>query len=88
MTKRDIVVSIAEETGLKQIDVKRIVQAVFDRITSALKQGERVELRNFGIFRIRERRGRKGRNPRTGEEVLIPPRKVVDFKPGLLMKGL
>lgn len=79
---------VAEETDLKQLDVKRVVQAVFDRIISALKQGERIELRNFGVFYLRQRRGRKGRNPRTGQEVLVPPRKVVDFKPGLLMKGL
>lgn len=88
MTKREIVLSISEETNLKQTDVKKVTQAILDKIILALKQGEKVELRNFGIFRMRQRRGRKGRNPRTGQEVLVPPKKIVTFKPGLLMRGL
>lgn len=80
--------SIAQEANLKQTDVKRVVQGVFDKIIAALKQGERIELRNFGIFRMRQKRGRKGRNPRTGLEVLVPPKKIVAFKPGLGMRGL
>lgn len=86
ITKKDIVLKIAAETGIKQIEVKRVVQAALDKITEYLSQGQTVELRNFGIFKIKSRRGRLGRNPRTGQEVPVPPKKVVIFKPGLIMK--
>ena len=86
VTKKDIVLKIASETGLKQIEVKRVVQAALDKITEYLAGGQTVELRNFGIFKIKSRRGRLGRNPRTGQEVPVPPKKVVIFKPGLIMK--
>ena len=86
VTKKDIVLKIASETGIKQIEVKRVVQAALDKITEYLAGGQTVELRNFGIFKIKSRRGRLGRNPRTGQEVPVPPKKVVVFKPGLIMK--
>ena len=86
MTKNDIVVSIAKATGLRQIDVKRISQMTLDGIIDALLDDNRIELRNFGIFQVKTRRGRKARNPRTGEEVMVPPKKVVTFKPGKLMQ--
>lgn len=86
ITKKDIVLRIAEETKIKQIDVKRIVQSALDIVTEYLSQGQTVELRNFGIFKVKSRRGRLGRNPRTGQEVPVPPKKVVVFKPGLIMK--
>ena len=86
ITKKDIVLKIASETGIKQIDIKRVVQSTLDKITEFLAHGETVELRNFGIFKIKSRRGRLGRNPRTGQEVPVPPKKVVVFKPGLVMK--
>jgi nucleoid DNA-binding protein len=86
MTKKDIVLKIADETGIKQIEVKKIVQKTFDFITDALARGERVELRNFGIFKIKDRKPRTGRNPRTGQVVPVPSRKVAVFKPGLEMK--
>ena len=86
MTKKDIVLKITDETGLKQIDVKKVVQKTFDYIVEALSRLEKIELRNFGVFKIKERRARTGRNPRTGEVVPVPPRKVVVFKPGLEMK--
>lgn len=86
LTKREIVMKIAEETGLKQIHVKKVVQKTFDTITEALNQGQNIELRNFGIFKVRTRKGRMGRNPRTGAQVPIPDKKVVSFKPGLIMK--
>lgn len=87
MTKKDIVLKIADETGLKQADVKLVVQKTFDIITEALAMGDKIELRNFGVFKIKERRPRVGRNPRTGEVVPVPPRRVVVFKPGLDMKS-
>lgn len=86
MTKKDIVLKITDQTGIKQVDVKTIVQATFDCIVDSLTRNEKVELRNFGVFKIKERRARFGRNPRTGESVPVPPRKVVVFKPGLEMK--
>ena len=86
MTKKDIVLKITDATGIKQVDVKRIVQKTFDVIVDSLTRSEKVELRNFGVFKIKERKARYGRNPRTGESVPVPPRKVVVFKPGLEMK--
>ena len=73
-------------TGIKQVDVKKVVQKTFDVVIESLVRSEKVELRNFGVFKIKERRARFGRNPRTGESVPVPPRKVVVFKPGLEMK--
>jgi len=86
MTKKDIVLRIADETNIKQIDVKKVVQKTFDCIIDALVRREKVELRNFGVFKIKERRSRTGRNPRTGQVVPVPSRKVAVFKPGLEMK--
>jgi nucleoid DNA-binding protein len=86
MTKKDIVLKITDMTGIKQVDVKKVVQSTFDVIIESLLRSEKVELRNFGVFKIKERRARFGRNPRTGESVPVPPRKVVVFKPGLEMK--
>ncbi len=86
MTKKDIVLRITDLTGIKQVDVKRIVQKTFDVIVDSLDKGEKVELRNFGVFKVKERRARFGRNPRTGASVPVPPRRVVVFKPGLEMK--
>jgi len=86
MTKKDIVLRITDMTGIKQVDVKKIVQKTLDVIVDSLIRNEKVELRNFGVFKIKERRARFGRNPRTGESVPVPPRKVVVFKPGLEMK--
>lgn len=86
MTKKDIVLKITDATGIKQVDVKTIVQLTFDVIVESLMRNEKVELRNFGVFKIKERRARFGRNPRTGASVPVPPRKVVVFKPGLEMK--
>ncbi|OGW84675.1 MAG: integration host factor subunit beta [Omnitrophica bacterium RIFCSPLOWO2_01_FULL_45_10] len=86
MTKKDLVLKITEEANLKQVDVKLIVQKTLDRITDSLSKGETVELRNFGVFKVKSRKPRIGRNPKTGSVVPIPERKVVSFKPGLVMK--
>ena len=86
MTKKDIVLKITDMTGIKQVDVKTIVQKTFDVIIESIIRSEKVELRNFGVFKIKERKARFGRNPRTGESVPVPPRKVVVFKPGQEMK--
>ena len=86
MTKKDIVIKIAQDSDIKQTDVRKVVQKTLDVITESLVKGEVVELRNFGVFKVKSRKGRTGRNPRTGQEVPVPPRKVVVFKPGLEMK--
>jgi len=86
MTKKEIVMKISEETGLKQIDVKLAVQKTLDHITGALAAGDTVELRNFGVFKVKTRKPRIGRNPKTGVTVSIPERKVVTFKSGMIMK--
>ena len=87
MTKKDIVIKVSNETNLTQIDVKKIVQRTLDVVVESLERGETVELRNFGVFKVKNRRGRLGRNPRTGQEVAVPEKKVVVFKPGLILKG-
>ena len=86
MTKKEIAIKIADETGIKQIVVKKIVQKTIDTMIEALSNGQTLELRNFGVFKVKERKARTGRNPRTGETVPVPPKKVVTFKPGLVMK--
>ncbi|MDD5130607.1 MAG: integration host factor subunit beta [Candidatus Omnitrophica bacterium] len=86
MTKKDIVLKVSDETNIKQIDVKKIVQKTFDCIVDALIRGEKIELRNFGVFKVKQRRSRTGRNPRTNQVIPVPPRKVVIFKAGLEMK--
>ncbi len=89
MTKRDLVVRIAEETGLIQQDVFSVVQKTLDYITESLARGENVEFRNFGVFEIQERKPRIGRNPNKPEDtVQIPARKIVKFKAGKIMKDL
>jgi len=87
MTKKDIVLKIASETNIKQIDVKKVVQKTFDIIIDSLAKGEKIELRNFGVFKTKTRKGRIGRNPKTGEQVPVQPRRVAIFKPGLVMKA-
>lgn len=87
MTKKDIVIKVSNDTNVAQVDVKKVVQRTLDAVVESLERGETVELRNFGVFKVKSRRGRIGRNPRTGEEVQVPEKKVVVFKPGLILKG-
>jgi len=86
MTKKDIVLKISEETGFKQIVVKKVVHKVFEVMLSALYKGEKIEIRNFGVFKVKRRKPRVGRNPKTNQPVPVPERKAVVFKPGLEMK--
>lgn len=87
MTKRDLVMRISNETGLIQEDVKAVLQKSLDYIVEALEKNESVEFRNFGVFEVRERKERVGRNPNQPEHVVsIPARRVVKFKPGKVMK--
>jgi nucleoid DNA-binding protein len=87
LTKRDLVVRISEETGLIQQDVLTVVQKTLDYIAEALARGDKVELRNFGVFEVKVRRARVGRNPNApSTDVPIPERTVVKFKPGKEMR--
>jgi len=87
MTKRDLVVRIAEETDLTQQDVYAVLQKSLDYIVEALEKGDTVEFRNFGVFEVRARKERIGRNPNKPENIVrIPARKVVKFKPGKIMR--
>jgi nucleoid DNA-binding protein len=88
MRKRGIVLKISQDTGIKQVVVKEVVQRTFNTILEALKNGDRIELRNFGIFQVKKRKRRIGRNPKTGQVVPVPERRTVVFKPGLEMKKL
>ena len=83
MTKSELIAHLAEQNPhLYQRDVERIVTTVFDEITSALSRGDRVELRGFGAFSIKQRGSRIGRNPRTGEAVQVVAKSVPYFKTG------
>ncbi len=85
MTKKDIVKAISEEVNLPQQKVKEIVQKTFDSIIQLLSKDGVVELRNFGVFKVKKRAARKARNPRTGETVRVKGRKTITFKPGKKM---
>ena len=83
MTKSELIAYLAEENPhLFQRDVERIVTTIFDEIASALSRGDRVELRGFGAFSVKQREARIGRNPRTGEAVNVATKRVPYFKTG------
>ena len=86
MTKKEIVKTISESIGMTQLKTKQIVQETFDAIVEALVEEKRIELRNFGVFEVKKRAGRKARNPRTGDPVEVPEKYVVTFKPGKEME--
>lgn len=82
MTKTEIANKVAAELQINQIQAKQIIQMVLDEIIETVASEGRLELRNFGVFDVRTRKPRRARNPRTGEEVMVPERKSVTFKPG------
>ena len=87
MTRSELIEKIAKENPhLYHTDAERIVSTVFDEITKALKDGNRVELRGFGVFSVRTRKPRKARNPKTGEAVMVDQKTVPFFKAGKLFK--
>ncbi len=88
MTKADLVEKVAVEADLTKKDAEQLVEIVFESIIQSLNSGEKIELRGFGSFRVRERNSRKGRNPKTGEAVDIPAKRVAYFKPGKDLKEL
>ena len=86
MNKTELVNAVAEASELSKKDATKAVDAVFDSILNALKDGDKVQLIGFGNFEVRERAARKGRNPQTGEEIEISASKVPAFKPGKALK--
>ena len=88
MTKADLIDEVAKNSDLSKKDAEAIVQAVLDSIIESLKAGGKVELRGFGSFRLRNRASREGRNPKTGEKVFVPAKKVPYFKPGKDLREL
>jgi nucleoid DNA-binding protein len=86
-TKRDIVNHISNQTGLTQLEVRMVVQGTFDYLFNTLVEGKKIELRDFGVFQVKVRRARQGRNPNRPETVIpVPPKRVPTFKPGKLLK--
>lgn len=81
-----MVIQIAQATNIEQQKVKQIVQMTLDGIIEILAREKRYELRNFGVFEVRMRKARKARNPRTGQEVMVPEKAVVTFKAGKIME--
>lgn len=86
MTKRQLVIQVASRLGLTQNEVGVVVQEMLDAVTQSLADGHRLEVRNFGVFEVRQRDARVGRNPRTGESVPIPGKRVATFRPGKTLK--
>jgi integration host factor subunit beta len=88
MTKAELVDEVGRQTALTRKHSEVIVDAVFSSIVEALQQGDKIELRGFGSFRIRRRGSRAGRNPKTGQGVVVPPKRVPYFKPGKELREL
>ncbi len=88
MVKHDIVSEVVNRTGLSKTKAEIAVETVFETMKRAMERGDRIELRGFGVFNIRPRKTGIGRNPRTGQEVIIPPGKAVRFKPGKDLQSL
>jgi DNA-binding protein HU-beta/integration host factor subunit beta len=86
VTKKELVIAVSEKTGAKQSIAKSVVQAFLDQIIEELEKGNKIELRDFAVFNTKMRKARKARNPRTGEEIFAPAKKVVTFKAGRLMR--
>lgn len=88
MIKLDIVNAIVQKASIPRTKAEQAVEAVFEAMKNALGTGRRIELRRFGVFSVKPRKTGIGRNPRTGQQVNIPPGKAVRFKPGKELQGL
>ena len=86
MNKTELVAVVAEKSGITKKDAERVVSATFETITAQLMKGEKVQLSGFGIFEVKEREARVGRNPRTKEAIEIPASKAPAFKPSKALK--
>lgn len=88
MTKADLVDEVVKVAGLSKKHAETIVNTVFGSIIDALERDDKIELRGFGSFRVRRRRSRQGRNPKTGDQVAVPEKRIPYFKPGKELKDL
>ncbi len=88
LIKLDIINEVVNKTGITKTKAEMAVETVFGKMKRALEQGDRIELRGFGVFTVKPRKTGIGRNPRTGAEVSIPPGKAVRFKPGKELQTL
>ena len=88
MTKADLIEEVSRAIEMSRKDSEVIVETIFESIVKALRTSDKIEIRGFGSFRTRQRRSRLGRNPKTGERVEVPPKKVPHFKPSKELKDL
>lgn len=86
MTKADLVESIYEKIGFSKKESSDIVELIFDTMKGTLEKGEKIKISGFGNFVVRDKRARMGRNPQTGEEIMISPRRVLTFRPSQVLK--
>ena len=88
MNKQDLVAVVAQSSGLSKAETSRAIDATFDAITTALKTGKSVRLMGFGLFRVAERAAGEGRNPRTGDRIMVRATRKAKFSPGQVLKGI
>ena len=86
ITKKEMIGRVAKITGNEQVVAKTIIQSFLDSIMTELGKGNRLEFRDFGVFEVKQRKGRKAQNPKTLEPVVVPPTRTVKFKVGRIMK--
>lgn len=86
LTKADLIEEVLRITELPRKESEAVVETIFDSIIESIQKGEKIEIRGFGSFRTRQRRGRVGRNPKTGEKVEVPAKKIPFFKPSKELK--
>lgn len=86
LTRADLAESVFKQLGLSRNESAQLVESVLDEVSDTLIKGENVKLSSFGSFLVRDKAGRVGRNPKTGEEVPIDPRRVLVFRPSQIMK--
>ncbi len=86
MTKADIVEKVYERIGLTKKECQELVDRVFEIMKEALEKGEKVKISSFGTFTVKQKKERKGRNPQTGETIMLAPRKVLTFKPSRILR--
>jgi integration host factor subunit beta len=88
LTKADLIEEVLRVTELPRKESETIVETIFESIIDALQKGDKIEIRGFGSFRTRQRKARVGRNPKTGDRVEVPPKKIPFFKPSKELKDL
>ena len=88
MTKAELIEEVSRAVEMTRKDSEQIVDTIFDSVVRALRSGDKIEIRGFGSFRTRQRKARTGRNPKTGDKVEVPPKKIPYFKPSKELKDL